>query len=298
MRKGGVLALGNFDGLHLGHRRVIETTVALAFDKTCPAQVLTFAPHPRAFFNPSLPPFRLTPEPDKDRLLKACGIDDILTLPFTRALAELEAESFVQDILLDRLGVRHVVAGEESVFGCARSGDMKKLAAWLAPHKIDVTAVPPVTCADGQILSSSRIRSFLEAGQPRDAAQILGRDWSISGPVIRGAARGRTLGVPTANIALGDYLRPRFGVYAIKAGRLGEGLSYTGVANIGLRPTFGESEPNLEAHLFDFAHDIYGESWEIALIDFIRPEQTFPDLNALRAQIIQDQKTAREVLQV
>ena len=294
--KGGIFALGNFDGVHLGHRQVLDAVVERARAQGVPARVLTFEPHPRAVFQPHLPPFRLTPEAVKERLLKACGIDNVSVLPFTPEFAQILAQDFVEQILRDRFGVQHIMAGHDFVFGHKRGGDMDKLAAWLAPYQIGVTAVAPLVDAGGLAFSSTRVRALLQQGAVGEAADILGRDWSISGTVIKGAARGRTIGVPTANVALGDYLRPRFGVYAVRAGRVGEALTYRGVANIGMRPTVGGSSENLEAHLFDFDQDIYGQEWEFALTRFIRPERKFDDFEALKTQISQDIVAAREAV--
>ena len=291
--RGGVFALGNFDGVHRGHRQVLDAVVKHARVLQIPARVLTFEPHPRAVFRPSLPPFRLTLQAVKERLLKACGIDEVFVLPFTPEFAQMPAQDFVEQTLRDHFGVQHIMAGHGFVFGHKRSGDMAKLAAWLEPYQIGVTAIVPLMDSGDVIFSSTRVRTFLQQGDVTAAAEILGRDWSITGKVIRGAARGRTIGVPTANIALGDYLRPRFGVYAVRAGRVGEALTHCGVANIGIRPTIDGTRENLEAHLFDFDQDIYGQEWEFALTRFMRPEQKFDNFDALKTQILQDIEAAR-----
>ena len=293
--KGGVFALGNFDGVHRGHRHVLDAVGAQARALGVPARVLTFEPHPRAIFQPHLPQFRLTPKEVKARLLKSCGIDDVSVLPFTPELVQMEAQDFVEQILINHFGAQHIIAGQDFSFGHKRGGDMQKLAAWLAPHGVGVTAVAPLVDAGGCVFSSTRARSFLQQGEVAAAAEILGRDWSIAGTVMHGAARGRTIGVPTANISLGDYLRPRFGVYAVRAGRVGESLNISGVANIGVRPTVDGTSENLEAHLFDFDQDIYGQEWEFALTRFIRPERKFDSFDALKAQIALDIAAARGV---
>jgi riboflavin kinase/FMN adenylyltransferase len=293
LAKGGVFALGNFDGVHRGHRAVILSAVEKARAMNIPARVLTFEPHPRAIFQPDALPFRLTPFAVKERLLHACGVADVVVLPFTAEFAQLSAQDFVEHVLLDRFGAQHVTAGHDFVFGHKRAGDMKKLEAWLAKHQVGVTEIAPLGGKDGAVFSATLVRQFLQQGEPGKAAEILGRDWSIGGTIIKGAQRGRTIGVPTANIALGDYLRPRFGVYAIEAGRAGEALTHRGVANIGLRPTVDGASENLEAHLFDFNQDIYGQTWEFALKRFIRPEQKFDSFEALKAQIARDIEAAR-----
>lgn len=293
--RGGVFALGNFDGVHRGHRAVIDTTVEKARQMRTSAHVLTFEPHPRAFFQPRLPPFRLTPPDVKERLLKSFGIDEVATLPFTSELANMPAQDFVERIIVKKFGAKHLVAGHDFVFGHNRMGDMKKLANWLAPHKIGVTEIETLG-DDGEVFSSTRIRELLLEGEIGAAVKILGREWSIEGTVVKGAGRGgRALGFPTANIELGIYLRPKFGVYAVRAGRVGDALTYRGVANIGMRPTIKRESENLEAYLFDFDRNIYGENWEFALTHFIRPERKFESLDALKAQIEKDIKAAKKL---
>ena len=292
---GGVFALGYFDGVHRGHRLVIDAAVVAARALKIPARVLTFEPHPRAFFAPNLPPFRLAPPPAKERLLKSCGIDDVVTLNFTDEFAQLSAQDFVEQVLIKQCAAQHIVAGHDFAFGHGRAGNMQLLTKWLAPHGVAVTEIPALGDIAGRAVSSSAIREFLRQGELAKAIDMLGHGWSIAGTIIGGDARGRTLGVPTANIALGDYLRPKFGVYAIRAGRVGEPLSYKGVANIGVRPTLNDKgvRENLEAHLFDFDEDIYGQEWEFALTRFIRPEQKFSGLDELKAQIKRDIEAAR-----
>ena len=290
--KGGVFALGNFDGVHHGHRAVVDAAVAKARALEIPARVLTFEPHPRIVFHPNQPPFRLTPFPVKEMLLKKLGIDEVIPLSFTDELANLEAQEFVEQILVERFGVQHVVAGHDFVFGHKRGGDMQKLTAWLAQHQIGVTEIPALG-AEGEVFSSTRVRELLLQGEVREAADILGYEWIIAGTVIEGAKRGRTISVPTANIDLGDYQRPKFGVYAVRAGKFGEDMAYRGVANIGVRPTVKGERENLEVHLFDFDQDIYGQDWQFALTRFIRPEKKFDGLDALKAQIAKDIEEAK-----
>lgn len=303
--KGGVFALGNFDGVHLGHRAAIDATVQKARQSKLLARVLTFEPHPRAFFQPTLPPFRLTPPPVKERLLKSLGIDDVVEIPFTAEIAEMTAERFVEDILVSRLGAEHLIAGRDFAFGHKRSGNMRKLAALLAPRGVEVTEIEELG-NDGEVFSSTRVRELLLEGQPDAASKILGRPWSIEGAVYKGKnIGGHTLGFPTANIFLGDYLRPKFGVYAIRAGKAGQPLSHRGVANIGLRPTTvapedaaspqKEKKENLEAFLFDFDEDLYGQDWQFALTRFLRPERKFDSLAALKAQIEKDVEEAKRL---
>lgn len=296
--RGGVLALGNFDGVHRGHQAVVRAAIEKARGQGKPALVLTFEPHPRSVLKPDIPPFRLTPAPVKERLLRQLGIDDIVVLPFTAEFSSLSAADFVQKILIEQLAISHVVAGFDYVFGHKRGGTMPKLREWLSPHGVGVTEVTPFRDSAGIVMSSSRTREALQQGDLQTASHILGRNWSITGIVQQGAQRGTSIGVPTVNIALGEYQRPEFGVYAVTARRVGNGGNYQGVANIGTRPTVDGTTELLEAHLFDFQAAIYGEEWEIELRDFIRPEQKFDNLEALRAQITKDIAAARQKLAI
>lgn len=291
--KGGVLALGNFDGVHRGHQAVVKTAVERARGMGTRALVMTLEPHPRSVFKPDLAPFRLTPVAAKVRLLRALGVADVIVQSFTPEFSQLPPQEFVERILLQTCGAQHVVAGFDFVFGRDRGGNMKSLREALAPHGVGVTEVTPFRDSHGEIMSSSRTREALRQGDLATANHILGRPWSIAGVIEPGAQRGRELSVPTANIALGAYLRPKFGVYAVNAGRVGGPLHHQGVANIGVRPTVDGKTEILEFHLFDFYGDIYGQEWEVELVDFIRPEQAFSDLEALRHQIMLDIETAK-----
>jgi len=292
--KGGVFALGNFDGVHRGHRAVIEAAIEKARQLRVPARVLTFEPHPRAFFQPHLPPFRLTPQKVKERLLLSLGVDDVETLPFTSEIAQMSAQDFIERIVLEKYGTQHLVAGHDFIFGHNRSGDMKKLVSWLAPHNIGVTEIEELG-DDGEVFSSTRVRELLLEGEVGAAAKILGRDFSITGTIVKGFGVGaKTIGFPTANILLDGYIRPKYGVYAVRAGKAGKALTHEGVANIGQRPTVNGEGENLEAHLFMFNKDIHGEEWEFALTRFIRPERKFDTLEALTAQIKKDIQAAKQ----
>ncbi len=294
MMKGGVFALGNFDGVHRGHRAVIEAAVAKARQMGVPARVLTFEPHPRAFFQPKLSPFRLTPQKAKERLLKALGVDAVETLPFTAEIALMPAKDFIDRVVVEKFGAQHLVAGHDFVFGHNRDGDMKKISAWLSPHRVGVTEIEELG-DDGEVFSSTRVRELLLEGEVGAAAKILGRDFSIEGTIIRGFGIGKkTIGFPTANIGLNGYIRPKFGVYAVRAGLAGQDLVHHGVANIGQRPTVNGEGENLEAHLSLFNKDIRGQEWEFALLRFIRPERKFDSLEELTAQIKEDIVAARQ----
>lgn len=293
---GGVFVLGNFDGVHRGHHRVIDQAVERARALGVPSRLLTFEPHPRSVFWPDHVPFRLTTAVSKEKYVKQYGIDAVVTLPFTLELAHVAAQDFATDILARYLRAEHVVAGYDFTFGYKRGGDMAKLAAWLAPYGLGTTEVLAEQDDHGTVFSSTRIRELLQRGEITAANAMLGRAWTLAGTVIKGAQRGRTIGVPTANIALGDYLRPAFGVYAVRAGRVGEDLTYRGVANIGMRPTVGGQSENLEAHLFDFDQDIYGQEWQFALTHFLRGEQKFERFEDLRQQIGRDIVAAQSAL--
>lgn len=293
--RGAVVAIGNFDGVHRGHQAVIETAREEAERLRVPAAVLTFTPHPRRFFRPDQPPFLLTRLRTKLRLVSELGLDLVYLLRFDPALAALTAESFVDQVLVGALGIRHAAVGYDFVFGKGRGGDPAFLRRRLAAAGVTTTIVAPVGRATVPVFSSTAVRDALEAGAPRDAAAILGRPFAIEGRVAHGDRRGRQIGFPTANLWLAEYVRPRMGVYAICA-RLDTRI-IPGVANLGLRPTFGgDKEPRLEVHLFDLDEDLYGRRLRVDLIDFIRPEQRFDGLDSLKAQIARDAATARQLL--
>jgi riboflavin kinase / FMN adenylyltransferase len=296
--RGAVVALGNFDGVHLGHQRVIGEAGRIARQMGAPFAVLTFEPHPRSVFRPQDPPFRLTPFRMKARLIEALGVDLLFTLHFDHAFARRSAEDFVASVLVQGLGARQVVVGYDFVFGNQRRGTPALLIERGAALGFGVSTVDPVQAADGVLYSSTSIREHLVAGRPRAAQALLGRFWEIDGRVIECDRRGRTIGFPTANILLEDYLRPAAGVYAVRAGiEEGGRLRWRdAVANFGMRPTFAGTDLRLEVHVFDFAGDLYGRHLPVALIDYLRPEQKFPGIDALKAQIAADAARAREVL--
>jgi riboflavin kinase/FMN adenylyltransferase len=290
--RGATVALGNFDGVHLGHVGVIRAAHAARPDQK--RAVLTFEPHPRAFFRPQDPPFRLTLAAERAAALAACGVDILFELPFEEAFSMLTAEAFCADVLHRGLGAAHLACGADFAFGHRRGGDIPLLAARAETLGMGLTIVPPVTDAQGPI-SSTRIRRLLQDGYPERAALLLGRPYSIRGAVVHGDARGRTIGFPTANIQLGQHLEPARGVYAITA-RLPDGAVAKGVANIGQRPTVGGTESRVEAHLFDFAGDLYGAEVSVALHSFLRAEKKFESFGALKEQILRDAAAARGLL--
>jgi riboflavin kinase / FMN adenylyltransferase len=293
--------MGNFDGLHRGHAVLIGQARELARAEGRPAAVLTFEPHPRSVFFPATEPFRLTPFRVKERELARLGIDLLFVQHFDRAFSAKSAEDFIADVIVAAVGASHVVVGWDATFGNRRRGNPELLRAVGVHHGFGVTVVEPVRGEDATVYSSTHIRELLKAGKPREAAALLGRDWEIDGRVAVGDRRGRTIGFPTANLGLDDYLHPAFGVYAVRVCGDGPddplgGRTIDGVANIGLRPTVGGLVPRLEANLFDIDVDLYGRHLRVALVDFIRPEQKFPGLDALKAQIAEDAAKAQAIL--
>ena len=296
--RGAVVVLGNFDGLHRGHQEVIGRGLAIARSSGRPLAVLTFEPHPRSFFRPDGPPFRLTPFRIKERQLEALGVDILVVAHFDEAFLHRDAANFVTEVLESGLAAHHVVAGADFHFGHRRGGSMEFLQQAGQRHGFAVTAVGLVPDHTGALLSSTRIRTALVEGRPRDAAFVLGRAWEIEGRVETGARLGRTLGFPTANLHLGEYLRPRLGAYAVRAG-VDSGLStdwHDGVANLGRRPTVDGQDERLEVHLFDFTGDLYGRHLRVQLIEFLRPERRFESLDALKDQIAADVIEAKRAL--
>ncbi len=296
--RGAVVAIGNFDGIHLGHQAIIDETRRIAGAEARLSAVLTFEPHPRSFFRPELPSFRLTPFRIKARLIQALGVESLFVLPFNAALSRLTAEAFVVEVLARGLAIRRVVIGDNFAFGHERRGDVTLLQALGERAGFGVTRLQRLRGPSGEIYSSTRIREYLQAGDPTRAALLLGRYWEIEGRVLPGDRRGRSLGFPTANLGLGSYLEPARGVYAVRAGleRGQEVEWHDGVANLGVRPTVDGRTLLLEVHLFDFAEDIYGRHLRVALVDHLRPEIKFPDLDALKAQIADDCRRARIIL--
>lgn len=293
---GGVLALGNFDGVHLGHRVVATEAARIGRKMGLASYALTFDPHPYSLFNGAKEPFQLMSPRTKRAALRQCGLTDVVTLAFTHAFAAIDPEAFVRDILVDGLGVRHVVVGFDYAFGAGRKGDRDLLRQILEPLGIGVTEMPPLRDETGAIVSSTRVREALKSGSVSLATRLMGCPFTLEGIVEKGDQRGRTLGFPTANIDLGPFVRPKWGVYAVKARVEGSSNPLIGVANIGNRPTIGDGKVLLEAHLFDFAGDLYGQRLEVELHAFLRPEQKFDNLDALKAQMAADATAAREIL--
>ena len=297
--RGAAVAIGNFDGVHPGHQTVIHEAGLIAGDMCRPWAVLTFEPHPRAFFTPDSEPFRLTPFRSKAQRIAELGADLLIVQRFDKAFSSLPAEDFVNTVLVDGLGAGHVVSGYDFVFGHKRGGNCELLLAMGAKKGFGFTAVNAQTDSSGEAYSSTRVRERLGDADPRGAAAILGRDFEIEGRVARGEARGKSIGFPTANIPLGAYLRPALGVYAVRAAIEQENgeIWLNGVANIGVRPTFGGDGVVLEVFLFDFDDDLYGKRLRVRLVDFLRPEKKFDGVDDLKAQIAQDSAKAQKILQ-
>lgn len=297
--RGGVLSLGNFDGIHLGHQAVLAKTVALARARGVPAGVMTFAPHPRLFFKPEQEAFLLSPFRIKARMIEALGLDYLYVQTFDRDFSQRSAENFVEEVLVGGLDVSQIVVGYDYVFGHQRRGNVALLEKLAPQHGFSVTSVGELAMPGGVRYSSTTIRNLLKDGRPDEAAALLGRFWEIEGRVEHGDQRGRTIGFPTANVPHGGYLHPKKGVYAIRAG-IDEGAGTvwrSGVANFGNRPTFDKKDVLLEVHLFDFNGDLYTRHLRVALIDYIRPERKFSGLDELKAQIAMDGAEARVLLQ-
>jgi riboflavin kinase/FMN adenylyltransferase len=294
--RGAIVALGNFDGFHLGHQAVVGRAVADARAAGRPAIVATFDPHPRRFFQPDAEHFRLTTLDQRQRLFAEAGADAMLVFPFDAALAGLSARAFARERLVAAFGVSGVVTGNDFTFGKGREGDVAMLARLGEELGFAAVAVPPVA-EGGETVSSSRIRAHLKAGCPRDAAALLTRPFAIEGVVEGGAKLGRQLGFPTANMRLANYLRPAYGIYAV-TGRLADGHVLSGVANLGIRPSFDPPIELLESFFFDFSGDLYGQVIEVSLIDYLRPEAKFDDLESLKVQMDADAAKARALLGV
>jgi riboflavin kinase/FMN adenylyltransferase len=290
--RGATVALGNFDGVHLGHAGVVRAAHAARPDR--PLAALTFQPHPREFFRPQDPAFRLMLSAERAAALASLGVAFLYELPFDTAFSQLTARQFVEDVLHRGLGAVNLTCGADFAFGHRRGGDVSYLAEKAEALGMGLTIVPPVVDAQGPI-SSTRVRRLLQDGYPERAAALLGRPHTIRGEVTHGDKRGRTIGFPTANIYLKQHLKPARGVYVVTA-RLPDGAVVGGVANIGQRPTVGGTESRMEAHLFDYEGDLYGAELTVTLHHFLREEKKFASFDVLKAQIMQDASDARALL--
>ncbi|MCP3880563.1 MAG: bifunctional riboflavin kinase/FAD synthetase [Sulfitobacter sp.] len=293
--QGATAAIGNFDGVHLGHRSVIDMARAALPD--APLGVVTFEPHPREYFAPDAPPFRLMGAEARAHQLQKIGVDKLYELGFDAALSGLSPRAFAQEVIVDGLGLRHVVVGADFRFGKARAGTAEQLQAFGAEMGFGVT-IAPLMAKGPDTVSSTAIRNALTEARPRDAAAMLGHWHRVEGPILHGEKRGRELGYPTANMSIDGLHPPAFGVYAVlvdvlegpQAGR------YHGVASLGVRPMFGENKANLETFIFDFKGDLYGKHVSVALVDHLRGEEKFDSLDALITQMDADSVQARSIL--
>jgi len=292
--KGAAVALGNFDGVHRGHQRVIAGAARGAMQHGCPLGVISFDPHPRRLFQPNEPTFRLMSVNQQARALEALGVDRFYVLPFDYEMASFTDREFVEKVLVGGLGVRHVAVGFDISFGKGRTGSPELMQAYGDEFGFTVDVAQAVGDG-GEKFSSTGVRAALRDGKPEIAAAILGRPFAIEGVVRRGKQLGRTLGFPTANVMLGDYVAPRFGVYATRT-RLPDGREIAGVSSLGVNPTTGEEEARLEVWLFDFDEDLYGQVIETDLIAFLRPEEKFDGVEPLVEQVKRDEAAARAML--
>lgn len=292
--RGATVAIGNFDGVHLGHQAILKVAQNAA---SAPLGVLTFEPHPREYFAPSAPPFRLMSAGARAHRLEALGVEHLYEMPFNDALALLTPEAFCKDILADTLGLRHVTVGADFCFGKNRAGSAETLRT-LGPELGFGVTIAELIETDGIAVSSTKIRQALSNGRPEEAAMMLGHQHRIEGGVIRGDQRGRELGYPTANMSIDGLHPPKFGVYAVKVDVLSgpHKGAYHGVASLGVRPMFGENRPNLETFVFDFSGDLYGETLSVALVGYLRGEEKFETLEALIDQMDKDSAEARVIL--
>ncbi len=294
--RGAALAMGSFDGVHRGHQRVISLAAAAAKDLSVPLGVITFDPHPRAYFRPEEPAFRLMRRDQQARALEAAGADILYVLPINADLANMTDRQFATEVLHEGLGARHVAVGFDNTFGKGRTGTPGTMRAYGQEMGFGVSVAEPVGDGEGEKYSSTTVREALRNGRPEAAAEVLGRPFAIEGAVQRGRQLGRTLGFPTANVNLDDYVTPRFGVYATRT-RLPDGREVSGVASLGVNPTVdGRSRPLLEVWLFDFNEDIYDQVIETDLLAFLRPEEKFETIEAMAKQVTKDAAAARKLL--
>lgn len=289
-----VLAIGNFDGVHLGHREIFRRVVRKARELGGTAVVVTFEPHPLRLLAPDKAPLRLNTPEEKVRLLAASCIDLLVVLNFTRELAEMPAPDFVREILVGKLGVKHLIVGYDYAFGRDRQGDTEFLAQQARLYNFTLEVLEPIR-AEQQAHSSTAIRQFLSEGRVAEAVRILGRNFTLDGEVVHGEGRGRKLGFPTANLVTRKEILPRDGVYAVKV--KWRDSYYDGVINIGRRPTFAGSSPTLEIHLIDFQGNLYGERLRIYFVDRLRDERRFTGVQALQEAVVRDIAHARELLE-
>jgi riboflavin kinase/FMN adenylyltransferase len=292
--RGAIIALGNFDGFHFGHQAVAGKALSWAREEGRPTIIATFDPHPVRFFKPDVTPFRLTSLDQRQRLFTDAGASAMLVFEFDAGLAATTAEDFIAKLLVDRFGAAGVVTGADFTFGRGAKGNIDVLREVGAAHGLKSEAVSAISDSD-DVISSSRIRAALKDGHCEEAGRLLTRPFAIQGEVIHGDKNGREFGYPTANIDIGEYLRPKYGIYAVK-GLLPDGRVLKGAANLGIRPSFDPPKELLEPFFFDFSEDLYGQTIEVELHHFLRGEEKFDDLDALKLQMEKDCDKARELL--
>jgi riboflavin kinase/FMN adenylyltransferase len=294
--RGAAVAMGSFDGVHRGHQQVIGLAADAARELGAPLGVITFDPHPRVYFRPDEPAFRLMKTDQQARALETLNVDMLYVLPLEAELAGMTDREFATRVLHEGLGARHVAVGFDNSFGKGRTGTPATMRQYGEELGFGVSVADPVGDGPGEKFSSTAVREALRDGRPEAAADILGRPFAIEGSVQRGRQLGRKLGFPTANVDLADYVSPRFGVYAVRT-RLSDGRQFDGVANIGVNPTVqGVTRPLLEVWLFDFDEDIYDRIIETDLVAFLRPEEKFDSLETMTAQVMRDAENAKRVL--
>ena len=293
--QGGVYALGNFDGVHLGHKEIISKVIEISRSKNIPSGVLIFNPHPRSYFNPKLDDFILSDIKTRSYLLEKTKLDFLGILKFDEAMSNLSPREFIEKVIKDRVGVSHLIVGYNFRFGKNREGDVEVLSKICSEYNIDLTIIEQVKNKE-LIISSSEIRKAIEELDFKRVNKIIGNHWKIIGKVIEGDKRGREIGFPTANIMMDNIIKPIFGVYAVNV-EFKNNL-FNGIANFGIRPTFDKTKslPILEVHLFDFSDNLYEEEIIISFVDFIRKEKKFDGLESLKSQIQLDINVAKDLL--
>lgn len=294
--RNGVYAIGNFDGLHYGHRAVINEAKNISSNKGLRLGVITFDPHPRQFFNPKEPSFRLTPSFHKLQILESWDLNLVLDIEFNKQIAETNAEDFVLKHLVEDIGASHIVVGHDFAFGSERKGDTKMLRELEKKYNFSLTVVEAQVSSSGGLFSSRAIRELLQGGRPSEAAKLLGRWWSLKSNVIKGEQRGRDLGYPTINLQLPEYLQPSLGIYAVWVKIHDSEDWQKGAASLGFRPTFEGRNIVLEVYLLDFSGDLYGKNVEVAFVEYLRPEEKFLDIDSLKVQMAEDCKNCRVIL--
>ncbi len=295
--KNAVITVGNFDGLHLGHRAIIAKAKDIAQANNAPLALMTFEPHPREFFSRGKNSYGMRIYDFRSKMLaiESLGVECVFLLRFNEKLTSLNAHDFIKNIIVDALNAKHIITGNNFYFGQNRQGDKNLMSQEAGKYGFNYTALPQIQDNNNESISSSNIRNSLKHGDMNKISELLGRNYHISGRIKHGEGRGHKLGFPTANIELGKLFLPRYGVYAVRAQIEGDDKIYNAVANLGVKPTFGISSPLLEVHLFDTKQDMYGKRLCIEFIDFIREEKKFESMDTLKKQIESDCEIAKQI---